>query len=300
MQKNYLLALLIFIVCSCGGDGSTTPDPLPQEPDPISFTNCLINKSNSTLEIATWNIEQYPKRGTTRDVLVQMIEQYDLDVIALQEMTSIAAFNALKDALEGWEGHITRFNGSNLMLAYLYKSSEVTVNTTPVNLFEEDNTANNDAFTSFRRPYLMQVSHINGLTVDLINVHLKCCNGSEDRRRAASQLMKSYIDDNLGADKVIVLGDFNDEIVDSDNVFQNFLDDNSNYKFATLTIAEGPSSGWSFQQPGLSSQIDQILITDELFDNEIATTVIAPEDCLPSYEAIVSDHRPVVISLSAD
>ena len=42
-----------------------------------------------------------------------MIDQYDLDVIALQEVTSVAVFNRLKNALEGWEGFITQVNGSN-------------------------------------------------------------------------------------------------------------------------------------------------------------------------------------------
>lgn len=300
MHKHYLWIALFLLIASCGDNDGVSPTQEPEEPDPISFENCLIEESSNTLEIATWNIEQFPKVFAAEEAVKQMIEQYDLDVIAIQEMTSIAAFNGLKNSIEGWDGFITQVNNSNLMLAYLYKTSEVTVNGTPVNLYEEANTDNNDAFTAFRRPYLMQVTHTNGLTVDLINVHLKCCNGSEDRRRAASDLLKTYIDDNLEGDEVIVLGDFNDEIVDSNNVFQNFLDDTNSFRFSTLGIAQGSSSGWSFQQPGFSSQIDQILITNELFDNEMSTVVIEPEDCLPNYEATVSDHRPVVISLRAD
>lgn len=298
MHKKHLFILCLIFFVSCGSEEETAPTPEPQEPEPISFEDCLVDKSSSTFEIATWNIERYPQNGSTKDAVVQMIEQYDLDVLALQEITSILSFNTLKDELEGWDGFITQVNGSNLMLAYLYKTSEVTVNGTPINLYEEATSDNNDAFTAFRRPCLMNVTHANGLTVDLINVHLKCCDGSEDRRRAASDLLKAYIDNNLSNEEVIILGDYNDEIVDSDNVFQNFLDDRYGYEFTTLDIAEGPSSGWSY--PSWPSQIDQVLITNELFDNEISTTVVTPENCLATYSNVVSDHRPVVISLRAD
>ena len=300
MHKNYLFLVLLFLLVSCSEDGGSGSMPQPEEPYPVSFANCLVNTSGSTLEIATWNIEQFPKTFAAEETVKQMIDQYDLDVIALQEITSVAAFNGLKNALEGWEGFVTQVNGSNLMLAYLYKDSEITVNGTPINIYEEATSANNNAFTAFRRPYLMQVTHTNGLKVDLINIHLKCCSGDEDRRRAASDLLKTYVDENLSDEEVIILGDFNDEIVDDDNVFQNFFDDPDNFRFTTLPIAEGPSSGWSFHQPGLSSQIDQILISNELFDNEISTTVVTPEPCLSSYEITVSDHRPVVIRLRAD
>ncbi len=303
MHKNYLFIILILALFSCGDNTSFTPTPTaPEEPEaePISFENCLADRSAQTLEVATWNIEQFPKVETSFDIVKQMIEQYDLDVIALQEMTSVSEFEDLVNALEGWEGYITQVNNSNLMLAYLYKTAEVTVSGSPVNLYNEDTDEYNNAFTSFRRPYLMQVTHFSGLAVNLINVHLKCCDGSEDRRRAASQLLKQYVDDNLATEETIILGDFNDEIVDTDNVFQNFIDDADNFRFTTLDIAQGPPTGWSFRTPSLSSQIDQVLITNELFDNEISTTVIQPESCLSTYEVTVSDHRPVLIRLERD
>ena len=70
----------------------------------------------------------------------------------------------------------------------------------------------------------MKFQHINGLTVNIINVHMKCCNGSEDRRRSGAVLLKDYIDTNLPNENVILLGDFNDEIVDqADNVYQTLV-----------------------------------------------------------------------------
>lgn len=297
IRLTYLLAF-VFVLAACGGgDSEPNPDPDP-DPNVNVFEDCPVTVSGQTLDIATWNIENYPKTNSTLQTVTDIIENYDLDLIALQEITSQTAFNNLVNELDGWEGFITQINGSNLMLAYLYKTSEVTVNGTPINLYEEATEDNNDAFTAFRRPYLIDITHSNGLSVKLINVHLKCCNGSEDRRRKASDFLKTYIDDNLPDDEVVILGDFNDEIVDSDNVFQNFLDDSQNYDFTTLEIAQGPSTGWSFQSPTFSSQIDQVLITNELFDNETSTSVLALDDCLSTYEGLVSDHRPVLIRFS--
>lgn len=297
MKKSCWLLLVLLFLAACGSNEDSVPDiedNLP-EPQPLSLANCPVAVSNETLDIVTWNIEQFPKTNTTADMVEQIIEIYDVDVIALQEITSISVFNTLVASLEGWSGSITQVNGSNLMIGYLYKDREVTIEGAAFNLYEEPTVANNNAFTAFRRPYLMKVSHINGLDLNMINIHLKCCSGSENRRRAASDLLKEYIDDNLPNEGVMMLGDFNDNIVDADNVFEVFLQDTENYRFTTLPIAEGPSSGWSY--PSFPSQIDNILITNELFENEVSTEVISIDNCIPNYDGSISDHRPVIIRL---
>lgn len=287
---------LVLLIYACGGDGGDS-QPAP-EPELESLDNCLVSVSSETFEVATWNIENYPQSSNTAELVEQIIETYNLDMIAVQEITSQALFQNLVNELAGWEGFTTQINGSNLMLGYLYKTSEVSLVGDAINLYAEDNDTNNDAFTAFRRPYMVEVNHSSGLNLHLINVHLKCCNGSEDRRRNASVLIKDYIDNNLANEEVMVLGDFNDEIVDTDNVFQNFIDDSQSYRFSTMDIAEGASSEWSY--PSLPSQIDQILISDELFDNEQSTQTIKVDECLSTYSSHVSDHRPVLITFSAN
>ena len=54
--------------------------------------------------------------------------------------------------------------------------------------------------------------------------------------------------------------------------FQVFLDNSNNYMFTDIEIAEGASQYWSF--PSWPSHLDHILITNELFDNEIITTTV--------------------------
>lgn len=293
------------MVFACGSNDDT---PMPPDEDDddngfeLDLSSCPLNVSGNTLEIFTWNIEQFPKSSMTSAIVQDVITQYDLDVIALQEITNTNAFNTLVSELEGWEGTVVQYNGSNLMLGYLYKSSEVTINGNAVQLFEEDNDANNFAFTSFRRPLMIDITHTpSGLQTYLINIHLKCCDGSEDRRRAATSLLKSYVDAELATDNVVILGDYNDDIVDTDNVFQEWIDDAENYYFATMPVALGDDSEWSY--PSWPSQIDNILITNELFDNEVESTVQLIDRCFggfDTYDAFVSDHRPAFIRLSGN
>lgn len=303
MQKKYwLFGLILWVVVACGGgNGDTTPDPDDNTPEPSVYEDCLVEVSNQTLEVVTWNIENFPILSGAVDKVKEIIEDFDADIIALQEIQSLDDFNDLVAELDGWSGHVEHVSGSSQRLGYLYKESEITVTEQASNLYADlSNSDYNNAFTSVRRPLHIQIQHSSGMTVDLINVHMKCCDGSEDRRARASELVKEYIDQNLASSNVIFLGDFNDEITDraDDNVYQNFIDDAANFEFATMDIAEGPSSGWSY--PSWPSHIDQIVISNELFDNAISTQVLTLEQCLTNYAETVSDHRPVLLQLSTN
>ncbi|MGB2279678.1 MAG: hypothetical protein ACPH16_06805, partial [Flavobacteriales bacterium] len=155
----------------------------------------------------------------------------------------------------------------------------------------------------------------SGMIFYVINIHLKCCgdgtldesdSGDEEtRRRAASNAIKYYIDNNLADKNVLLVGDYNDLIEDniSNNVFQSFIDDSDNYLFADMSIANGNPQNFSF--PNWPSHIDHILITNELFDefnsNESDITTIQVDNYISggfsSYDALITDHMPVGISL---
>ena len=138
-----------------------------------------------------------------------------------------------------------------------------------------------------------------------MNIHYKCCSNTaenpdnEDRRLASNQAIYNFINNNWNNDNVIIMGDFNDELVDNNNIFQVFLDNSNNYMFTDIEIAEGASQYWSF--PSWPSHLDHILITNELFDNEIITTTVFLDlsliGGLGTYDEIISDHRPIGISL---
>jgi len=105
-------------------------------------------------------------------------------------------------------------------------------------------------------------------------------------------------------DKIIFLGDFNDEITDEEenNVFIDLLQDDS-FVFADMDIAEGLSDYWSY--PSYPSHIDHILLTSNLSSslNQLQTDVYVPTIDLDfmnwdQYDFLVSDHRPVILNLA--
>lgn len=260
--------------------------------------------TDSTLEVMTWNIEWFPKNGqTTVNYVSQIIEALDVDVVALQEIDSEYQFNQMLNGMPGWEGYYVDDDYSGL--AYIYKSQVVD----PFD-FREIYESYNRQFP--RAPSVMGMRY-NGVDFILINNHLKCCgDGSldpnddwdeEKRRLDACILLEKYIREEHPNDRVILLGDLNDVLIDepSDNVFAPFMDEPNKYEFTDMAIAQGSSSGWSY--PNWPSHLDHIMINNELFyvfwdeDSEIKTIKLDDyfNGGMNQYDEDVSDHRPVAI-----
>jgi len=208
-------------------------------------------------------------------------------------------------------------NSIGLNLAIIYNNVSVNIKST-VELFKQD-----EHFFAGRPPLLTKLEwKINGITKDItiINVHFKCCgddsieignNEDEEYRRVvACQLLHNYVFNSLNNENVIIAGDWNDAIQepDSTNIFQIFIDDSNNFKFADMDIAIGDATNWSWQ--GWSSSypaihFDHILINNNLFDeldNSGVIDVIKLEEFFEGgsseYDENVSDHRPVYLKFS--
>jgi exonuclease III len=267
--------------------------------------------TDSTLELVTWNIERFPKNGVnTIDSVQQIIEALDVDIIALQEISDTAAFKQMVDQLPDFEFLTTGgFTGG---LAYVYKSSSITVQS----IYKIFSTSADRTFFP-RPPAVLRFTYQNQNFI-AINNHYKCCgNGlldpgntsdEEFRRLGANDQLRQHIGYNFSTDHVIVLGDLNDLLTDpvQHNVFQLFINDSTNYKFVDMPIAQGAIANWSY--PSWPSHLDHILITNELF-NDLANPgsevkTIRVDDYLnggfSSYDAFVSDHRPVALKLNVN
>ena len=257
-----------------------------------------------SLDVITWNIENFPKSNQTINYVTNIINDINVDIIALQEIENQVSFEQLENNLFGsWTGY--RSENSNWgELSYLINHDNVEITHYPYTILDDY-----EYYFAYRPPYVVEVS-FNEETFIIINVHYKCCGDGnleqddwdeEYRRQQANHYLKNYIDTYLSNQNVIVLGDFNDDISEStNNVFSNFLDDTENYYFADIHIAEGPSSNWSF--PSWPSHLDHILITNEIFDNyNINSAFTFKIDQYMGgwnqYDNYISDHRPVVINL---
>lgn len=270
--------------------------------------NDLHFGTDSTLDVMTWNIENFPKNGqTTAELVGRIIEAADADIIALQEISDTIIFNQILNSIEGYRGYFQSdwYGG----LGYVFKEDAIKIRDAyEIYLTEE-------YWRPFpRSPLVLEVTFMYEDFI-LINNHLKCCGDGtldpsdpwdeETRRRDACDLLEQYISDYFPDDNVILLGDLNDKLTDlaADNVFNIFLNNPDEYLFADMDIAEGVFSDWSF--PNWPSHIDHLLITDNLFDemeNDGSTILtIKPEKYMDGgwweYDNNISDHRPVGLKI---
>ncbi|MFY0672687.1 MAG: T9SS type A sorting domain-containing protein [Bacteroidia bacterium] len=266
--------------------------------------------TDSTFEVATWNIERFPKNGETTLVFVKdVIEAMQIDLLAIQEVSDTAAFRRLEQNIKSYKGHFESayFGG----LAYLYDSREIEINS----IYEIFSTS--QFWNAFPRSPMVMDLNFNNERIIVINNHFKCCGdgtldiedeGDEETRRLfAMNYLKEYVDANFANEKVIILGDLNDELTDVNehNVFKKILGDSLNYSFADFDISNGSSSDWSF--PSWPSDLDHIIISNELFSdferNGSAVKTILVDENLNGwqhYDQHISDHRPVAIKLAFD
>ncbi len=257
--------------------------------------------TDSTVDVLAWNIEWFAKDGqNTIDEVAQIVTDLDGDLFGVEEIASVDDFNQLLSQLSGWDGILsphTYNDGSYQKVGLLYNTSEVTVHSWQL-LFE------NDGYAFPRPPMEFTITVMEGshsFDFKLIVVHLKAYGDedSEQRRRAAIDSLKNYIDGQLalgGEQDFILLGDFNDHLEDppEDNVFQVMLDDTAAYTFLTEPLAGVQGSYIGYNEPNL---IDHICITNDALNEYGAagnTEVLYLDDQNSSYESTVSDHRPVL------
>ena len=268
--------------------------------------NDLQFGTDSTFDIISWNIEWFPKNNNTAGEVQEILTRLNADIYALQEIEDTTLLKQVVSNIPGYECFFksTYYGG----LAYVYN-----INTIQINSKYEIFTAQ-PYWNSFPRSPQVIDFNFMGNNYIVINNHFKCCgdgilnlnnnNDEENRRLQAVTYLKQYIDNNFIGKRVILLGDLNDELTDNNanNVFQNFIDDDTNYLFADMLIAQGNSMNWSY--PTWPSHLDHILITNELFADfqnfNSHVSVIRIDNYMGgwnNYENNVSDHRPIGLKL---
>ena len=252
--------------------------------------------TQNSLDIITWNIENFPKNNSTVDTLIHIIPELFVDIIALQEIESSFSLNQLRSGLgTNWVSYIAEENSSWGELAYLINTTEVEITEPPYEILSQYS-----YYFAYRPPFVINITYQNHNYV-IINVHYKCCDGSEDRRLQSSVYLDNYISQNLSNEKVIILGDYNDLLIDNPNVFAPFFNNPNEYLFTDYYISQVEMiNEWSF--PGWPSHLDHILITNELFDlNQTTETIIIDDlffNSTYNYDTYLSDHRPVGIRIT--
>ncbi len=301
--RKALLPLLTAIAFTLIGCGTNTPLVPPDTEDILTFG------TDESLEVVSWNLRTFPLNQSSLQTIAQIIPQMQVDIIAFQEIMDYASFYELANLIPHYSAYVYSATNS-YRLAYLYDTRTIQVN---------------DAYTIYdgqtnpfpRAPYVLDCS-FNGHDLIVINNHLKAFGDNyidesdpwdeEYRRRLACQLLDQYIVQNFPDDKVIVLGDMNDQIAEPPeyNVFQVFLDKPAEYSFADMHIALNPSYNTVSYPPSLS-HIDHIMVTNELYyalDHQNSECrVIRIDEYVGSWQNYanqISDHRPLGVKLFLD
>ncbi len=283
LRNSLLLGVCLFMLPSCVKENQSREN---------NRMICLPVLTDKTLDILTWNLHDFPGKGDASvDNVSGLIRDLDADLIALQEITNTAGFQELLSRLPDYQGIIN--TSGDLNLAFLWKKNQFPEVGTFRSLFEDD------PYIFPRPPLLITVRDALQHEFTLINVHLKCCEGSENeyRRKTALHKIKAYLDDSLGSEPLVILGDFNREVNPSDgtDIFYEFSSDSIHYRFADGDIIRNDPVDGSF--PSWPSHLDHIIVSDEIFKNTLPAICIKPDLCDSTYFTIISDHRPVLLQL---
>ena len=258
----------------------------------------------ATLDVACWNLEWFPKDTRTIALAADLVTSLELDLVIVEEVASIAAWDELVARLPLHEGALSthRYSPTEYQkIGFLYRADLLAAGPSEL-LFA------GDTFDFPRPPMKMHFDVLDAAGAptafgfDAIGLHLKAGTAPEDaeRRAAAMVTLEAYVRGQVAAgveDELIVLGDYNEVLTDAEGraVLGPMLSRPDLYRFRS---AEAAAAGEASFIPS-GKLIDHIVTTAGLAA-EIgdARAVIPPLDAQMSrYDAYVSDHLPVVLSI---
>lgn len=290
-------ALVLLVACTHTQEPFTPPDATPDGPLRPPRTDLVPAVGTAdTLEIMTWNIENFPaNRFTTPATVADLIASLDVDIVVTQEIASEVAWAELTARLaDTYDAVLSTHQYTPTeyqKIGVIYRRELVTAGE-PTLMFPGDGFA-------FPRPPLLLPITVDGETLQLVGVHLKCCGeeGDADRRRAAIAALDARFRgqvDNGGEDEIVLLGDYNQNIDEEGRtVLAPLLDAPDRYTIRTAPAAAAGENSYL----GFNSFIDHITTTAALDARWGAATVqvIDPRPQVPGYKDLVSDHLPVVL-----
>ena len=304
-MRKFNLAIIILLILA----GISKTQPLTSQ--------TLFNTKQATgdFKITTYNVEWLSCKnyGPTDEELqinniIAVIKAMKSDIVALQEVGTSSTYTSIDTLVRRlgseWAGSMVanKVDNCGQNEGLVYRKSKVQL----LNASFMTNGGSSSDWGGGRFPVLYNVNLLvddTSIPVSIINIHAKAMSdeSSYNRRKNASESLKTLLDGNMyNTKRVLLLGDFNDYLVGTqcsacmpkDSPYKNFMDDTHNYKCLT----NGLSDPW-YKSP----VIDNIIISDELFDNYKSNTTIrevAVTQSISDYRNSTSDHVPISASFS--
>jgi len=272
-------------------------------PQNIELTNNWeVDKhgTNDGFEIMTWNWEFFPTASdSTITALSEIINDLDLDIIAIQEIRKMSYFENLMNMLPQYNAILSQ-NSSFLHQAIIYKYDQYNAVATK-ELFID-----NDYNFAGRPPLFCTLQNKSSdIILNIANIHMKCCDSGLNRRKKASAMLYDYIISRSKKQGInehwIVLGDWNDDLKDNlgEHCFDPFLD-NENFVFVTESIVYDYDQA-SYPKEPYHSFLDHILVSKNFIKGKnYKINTIRVDKMMGGYdvyEEYISDHLPVLLSL---
>lgn len=260
-------------------------------------------------DVATWNLEWFGNRGlgpsderlqATRAAAI--VDELGFDLWALQEITTRGALDGLVDRLDGYDSvHVLDaavddgdryFHSGEQGLALVFDEATVELVEARVVLGHEQS-----QFAG--RPPLEATLDVTvgGVTQEVVVlvVHLKASSdrASWAKRQAASRALEGYLDRAHPDARVLVAGDFNDDIDRAGrrpSPFDNFVSA-ADWSFVSEPLTD---AGLRTTIRGRQT-LDHLLASDELAADLIDGSVqrVPAPSMVPDFERTTSDHYPV-------
>ncbi|HTE54036.1 MAG TPA: lamin tail domain-containing protein [Kofleriaceae bacterium] len=302
-------------LAACGAlEDAELIDDLSEPLDRLDLVAVQPRGTGATLDVANWNLEWFGDTGNgpTNEALQlanarDTIQGTDFDVWSLEEVASASAFRSLVGQLPGYAGVIASdpvvaggtasYSAGEQKPALVYKTSLASLVSARIIL-----TASDSDFAG-RPPLEVKLSvTLGGVTQERIFIvlHMKAFadTTSWQRRASASAALKSFLDATYPTQRVIVLGDWNDDLDTSitsgrPTPYANLNADPGRYTFLTRVLTDaGVATTCDF-----SDAIDHQLVTNEIAADRVSGSVEAYElDAqIPSYCNTTSDHFPVLV-----
>jgi hypothetical protein len=293
---------MLLALVACRGDHNEEP-PQPDAdgfPYPPPKTDAFMRLGGpDTLEIAAWNIENFPAGRETPARVADLITSLDLDIVVCEEIASETAWTELLDRLREHDGILSehRYSPTDYQkIGVIYRTSLVTATSHRL-LFTAD------TYEFPRPPLSVNLAIADGvhapISLRIIGLHLKAGVAFEDgerRRLALEALDRALRADIAQGDEteIVIAGDYN-EVLNTTVGQTNFAPLLTAPDVYTVHTQSNSDRGEISFVPA-NVLLDHITTTAALSDELAGSQLVIPRlHTIAGYTGDVSDHLPVVL-----
>ena len=274
---------------------------------------------NDTLcDVACWNVEWFgdASQGPTNEVtqynnIKTVISNTEIDVWGLCEVSDASTFYNLLNELPSYQGVLSTY--SQTQKTALIWNKELFELMSSALITDPNNSDFYNAFASGRYPFevVLRAKTYPFDSVYFYVVHLKANSGSADqasynRRANASSYLQQFLNSQRANKKIIVLGDFNDDIDQSvvkingsylTSPYENFKNDSTRYFFPSKQLSLAGETTYPNYTP--INMIDHVLtsrvLSDSFYVKQSAAVLKQFSAQISNYLSTTSDHYPVLV-----